>query len=74
MTNVTALAPRNRMPSDLPAVLRELADQVEAGRVTGFVAGSIIDGEYRVNCAGSLTDNLVLATLLQRRATDEFLE
>lgn len=64
----------NRLAGDLPGILRDLADAIEEGQVTSFVAAMERDGEYEFLLPSSLVDSLTLATLLQRRCTDRFIE
>jgi hypothetical protein len=64
--------PPGPMPDDFPAVLRALADQVEAGQCTAFVSIAVVNGEYEMLFPSSLTDSLLLAALLQHRAASKF--
>jgi len=71
---VFALKPANKLPVDLPGQLRALADRIEAGEVTAFVAAMAANGNYEFLFASPDTDNLVLASLLQARCIERFRE
>lgn len=64
----------SRLPDDFADVLRSIADQVEAGEVTEFVAAFVVDGEYEFLFPSSLSASLVLGSLLQKRCCDRFTE
>lgn len=64
MTDAPKLAAIKSAPSDLPAALRALADQVERGEVTEFVAAYTENGGYTFKYAASLHSCLVLAAML----------
>ena len=70
MSNVTTLKPLPQLPPDLPDRLRELADDVEAGRVTSMVVAYVLDGGYAFMWPSSLVDSLTLATLAQASALE----
>ncbi len=72
--NVVAMRQPRPMPDDFAAILRDLADKVDAGSVTSFVGMWVCDGVYEFTFPSSLNDSLVLATLLQQRAAAKFLE
>jgi len=71
MSNITVLKQSNPMPDDFPSMLRALADRVERGEITSFV-GAWSSENYEFLFPSSLSDSLVLATLLQRVAVDKF--
>lgn len=72
MSNITALKPANPMPADFPDALRALADRVQAGEVTGFVAAYWCADEMTFLWPSSLSDSLVLAAVLQQQAIDRY--
>jgi hypothetical protein len=70
MSNITTLKPVAPLPPDLPELLRELAAEVESGRVTSMVVVYVIDGGYAYMWPSSLVDSLTLTTLAQASALD----
>lgn len=70
MSNVRKLEALPALPPDLPARLREMADDVEAGRVTAMIVGYVFDGVYEFLWPSSLNDCLTIATLAQASALD----
>jgi len=58
---------------DFSAVLRELADAVDAGEIGGACVIVVRNGEYELHFPSSLSESLIMSTLLHRRATDKFL-
>ncbi len=74
MSNIKEVKFGKRAPIDLSGILRNLADDVDAGRITELVAAYLIDGEYEFAHAASLGDSLVLSTLLHKRVVDRFSE
>ena len=70
MSNITTLKPLPPLPADLPDTLRELAADVESGRVTSMVVAYVIDGGYAHLWPSSLVDSLTLTTLAQAAALD----
>lgn len=55
----------NRAPSDLSNVLREMADAVERGEITGLVAAYVHNDEYLFTYGTSMTQAVVLSSMLQ---------
>jgi len=72
MSNLVKLTPPNPLPPDLPEKLRELADRVEAGKVTAMTATFLEDGYYNYLWPSSLTESLIMATLAQAQALDRY--
>jgi hypothetical protein len=70
MSNITKLAPLPALPPDLPGRLRQLADDVEAGRVTAMVVAYVCDDCYEFLWPSSLTESLTITTLAQASALD----
>lgn len=61
------------LPDDLPALLRKMADDVEAGRLTGFYAGYTNEvGEYGFVIPSSINDTLILAALMYDMALSKY--
>ena len=58
------------MPADVPDRLRQLAADVESGRVTALVIGLVCDDNYEFVWPSSLNESLLIATLLQASALD----
>jgi hypothetical protein len=65
-----AVVSLKKPPSDLSAVLRQMADDVDAGIVTDMVAVSVHDGNYEFTYAASLINCLVMASMLQANCID----
>lgn len=55
----------NRAPSDLADVLREMADAVDRGKITALVAAYVQDDEYLFTYGTSMTQAVVLSSMLQ---------
>jgi hypothetical protein len=55
----------NRAPSDLSNVLREMADAVDRGEITGLVAAYVHNDEYLFTYGTSMTQAVVLSSMLQ---------
>jgi hypothetical protein len=72
--NVVKLAQRSPLPADTPAALRRLADAIEAGACTAFVAAAVVDGQYEFHRPSSLTDSVVLSSLLHDSCVRAFRE
>jgi hypothetical protein len=70
--NLVALPVRSPLPSDLPGILRDLADRVERGDIKQFVAMFATQDQYEFLCPSSLHDTLILAGLLNHRACAKF--
>lgn len=61
-----------RAPDDLANILRSMADDVDAGRITSAVFAFTKIGHYELNFSASLEDSLVLSTLLHDSAIQKF--
>ena len=59
-----------RPPSDLAARLRELADQADAGRLTEDVIAYVSDECYEFTYGASLSQCVVMASLLHQNCVD----
>ena len=59
-----------RPPSDLAERLRELADQVDAGRLTDAIVAYVSDGNYDFIYGASLHQCIVLSSLLNQNCID----
>jgi hypothetical protein len=70
MDKVVTLKTLPPLPPDLPARLREMADDVEAGRITAMIVGYVCDDCYEFLWPSSMTDSLTIATLAQASALD----
>jgi len=70
MDKVVPLKTLPPLPTDLPARLRGMADDVESGRVTAMVVGYVSDGCYEFLWPSSMNDSLIIATLAQASAID----
>lgn len=70
MTNLRVIDGGDRPPPDLSARLREMADQVDAGQITGMVIACVFDDSYQFTYADSLHDCLVMAAMLQQNCLD----
>ena len=55
----------NRAPSDLSNVLREMADAVDRGEITGLVAAYVHNDEYLFTYGTSMSQAVVLSSMLQ---------
>lgn len=71
--NVVAFNAPAKLAADFPQKLRDLADLIEAGKITKFTAAYVLDDEYNFLRPGSPADNLILANLLHFRAQHTFL-
>ena len=58
--------------SDLARILRELADKADSGEVVDLVYACVNGGQYELGFSASMTDSLVLSSLLQNSAIDKF--
>lgn len=67
---IAILRPPPALPADLPARLREMADDVEAGRVTAMVVAYVYDGHYEFLWPSSKLDSMTLTTLAHQAAID----
>ncbi len=72
MSNLTVLKQTPRLPSDAAAQLRKIADSIDAGETTELCAAMVTNGSYEFLFVSSLTDSLVLASLLQHRCVERF--
>lgn len=59
-------------PAGLATTFRALADKIDRGDVVSAVAAYIDGDEYCFVLGASLTDELVMSTLLQTRVVDKF--
>ena len=59
-----------RPPSDLADTLRRLAEQAESGDLTDMVIACIANSGYEFVYASSLSDGIVLSTMLQQNCID----
>lgn len=71
-STVAQLVPMPALPADPPDRLRQLADDVESGRVTSLVAAYVLDDNHVFLWPLPLSLSLILATLLQSTAVDRF--
>lgn len=58
------IVPIKRPPSDLAAVLRDMADRVDAGAITEMLVVRVENGSYEFMYGASLADSIVMASLL----------
>lgn len=72
MSNVVELPRQQKLPDDLPELLRKLADRVEAGTVTDMVVAYVEDDHYEYLWPSPLDDSLIICTLAQARAIDRY--
>mgnify|MGYP003442502533 CR=1 FL=1 len=68
--SVTALKPLPPLPYDTAARLRELADDVEAGKVTAMAVGYVYEGCYEFLWPSSIIESMTITTLMQAAAID----
>lgn len=61
-----------RVDSELVRTLREIADAAERGEVVELVAAYVHANEYKFVYGASLTESLVLVSLLQHRCVQRF--
>jgi hypothetical protein len=59
-----------QVPDDLSQRLRELADEVDKGYITGMVIAYTGDGEYSFMFGTSLSESILLAALMQQESID----
>ncbi len=71
MSNVFAVKPPSRLPADCAKVLREIADRMDRGEVTEFVAAMVSSEYYEFVYPSSPSDSLLLSTLLQAQCLDK---
>ncbi len=57
-------------PSDLSQRLREMADEVDNGQITGVIMGYVYEGDYNFLWGTSLSEAVVLAAMLQQLSID----
>ncbi len=57
-------------PSDLSQRLREMADEVDNGKITSAIIGYVYEGNYNFLWGASLSDSIILAALLQQTSID----
>lgn len=73
MTNIRVLDTGKKLPADLSENLRELANKVDRGEITEFVAGYVINGEYEFLYPSSLNDSMILTSIMQHLTADKYL-
>jgi len=61
---IKLVPPVNKISSDTPEVLIDLADKAKGGSITEMVIACVMDGEYAFYRFSSLTESLVLSDLL----------
>lgn len=59
-----------RAPEDLAQRLRELADEVDEGKITGMVVAYVHEDQYQFMFGASLSEAIVLTTLMQQTNID----
>lgn len=74
MTNLIKLEAGRKPPVDLSAKLREIADAVDRNEIKDFVAAYIQGDNFEFFYAASLTECVLLSTLLQRSCIDRMKE
>lgn len=57
-------------PADLADELRELADAVDIGDISGMIVAYVRNGEYLFTFATSLSEAVLLAALMQQQSID----
>ena len=57
-------------PDDLADELRELADAVDSGDISGMIIAYVRKGEYLFTFATSLSEAVLLAALMQQQSID----
>ena len=57
-------------PSDLSQRLREMADEVDKGKITSAIVGCVRDDNYHFLWGASPAESIVLAALLQQISID----
>jgi hypothetical protein len=59
---------------DFPGILRQLADDADAGRITSAALVWTQDNQFCLSTPSSVEATLVLSALLHRRAVDKLLK
>jgi hypothetical protein len=59
-----------QVPDDLSKRLREMADEVDKGYITGMIVAYIGDGDYSFIFGTSLSESILLAALMQQESID----
>jgi hypothetical protein len=72
MSNIVLLDAGPKAPSDLSRQLRDIADAVDRGEVTGLVAGYFSGNEFEFLYGASIRGCLELATILQYRCIRKY--
>lgn len=73
MADIIKLVPgRSGLPENTSAFLREMADDIDAGKLTQFVAAIVRNGDYEMVKSSSHSDSLVLASLLHDSCIRDF--
>jgi hypothetical protein len=57
-------------PDDLSERLREMADEVDEGEITGMIVAYVHKGNYSFMFGTSLSESILLATLMQQESID----
>lgn len=57
-------------PNDLSAILRDLADRVDSGSITGMVIAHTEDDNYHFHYSANKNDCLIMATFLHQNCID----
>jgi hypothetical protein len=70
--NIVNVAFGPRAPGDLSQRLREIADAVDRGEVTSLVGAYVEAGDYCFLFGASISDGLILSTLMHDRALGQF--
>jgi hypothetical protein len=73
MSNISEVKFGRRAASDLSKELRELADAVDRGEITSLVAAFVENEGYSFMFSASLSDAIVLTTLLQNRNVERMI-
>lgn len=70
--DILELVKGNQLPADFPKILRDLADRAERGEIESFVGAFVLHGQFSFALPSSLSDSLVLATLLKHHVLRRF--
>ncbi len=57
-------------PSDLSQRLREMADEVDSGQITGVIVGYVYEGDYNFLWGTNLGEAVILSAMLQQLSID----
>lgn len=64
------VVPLKAAPNDLADILRDLADRVDSGAITGMVIAHTEDDNYHFHYSASKNDCLIMATFLHQNCID----